>query len=84
MIVTVSMLSGAGNIILQLPPLNTPTTSFLPFTDTFSDGVLDGWSVVNNSPLAGAWSVQNGRAFQANPVENTSARQGTYQLGTYA
>jgi lysophospholipase L1-like esterase len=45
---------------------------------------MNGWSVVDQTPTASAWSVVSGELHQNNRVESTFSFQQSYHLGTYA
>ncbi len=76
----------AGNVTLIAATLSGPVGKpLLPFSDNFSDGNFDDWTIVDNSGDPSDWNVTGGRLHQSNNVENR--RDGldeTYQLGTYA
>ena len=76
---------GKGNIALQAATLDgQPMSSPLPFSDYFSAGGMNDWSVVDQTPTASAWTVASGELHQNNRVESVNAFQESYHLGTYA
>jgi len=83
--------TSGGNITLQAATLEggPPSGLVLPIMDDFSDGNLDGWSIVdeNDDPVFDTpsdWFVANGRLRQGARVESTRSFDGTYHLGSYA
>ncbi len=81
---TYSQTSAGGLVALQAATLTQPLNLTLPFSDNFSDGNSNGWTFVNQSPVAANWSVISQQLRQQTTVENVPARVGTYQLGTFA
>ena len=77
---------GVGNIALQAATLVVapPPPLVLPFTDDFSSGTLNNWSVVDGTNTTSFWSVIAGELHQSNRVESVNAFQESYHLGTYA
>jgi PKD repeat protein len=51
------------------------------FYDDFSDGVADGWTIVNDGNSSSSWSVVNGEYYQRN---FTSGMTESYHRGTFS
>ena len=71
----------ADSVIITINP-----TLALPFTDDFSDGNFDGWTIVDDAvTIASSWDASSNRLVNAGP---TNIRSGdnteTYRRGTYA
>ncbi|RKT47464.1 SGNH/GDSL hydrolase family protein [Thiocapsa rosea] len=56
----------------------------LPFLDDFSDGNMNGWSIVDETNQPSDWSVSGGWLRQNWRIESKQAFDQTYHLGSYA
>ena len=61
--------------------LNAPASLF---GDTFSDGIADGWTPVDDDGYASQWQVSGGAYTQQETIVNPGTFSGSYHLGRYS